>query len=240
MSQLWSVPSWSANAAKAENSWCVVTPRRSAPSTDCSTSTRRSGEAVPSRWTRSSLKARRTPRPTPLTAPQPNPRSRSGSMTLKDVKKDPENLTMVVTAEFNAPVERVWQLWADPRQLERWWGPPTYPATVVDHDLAPGGTVNYFMTGPEGDKSHGYWRVIAVDAPHSLEVQDGFADDAGAPNPDLPTTTMRVVLSEQGGVTQVVTTSTFPNREAMEQLVNMGMEDGLRAAMAQMDEIVSA
>ena len=100
--------------------------------------------------------------------------------------------------------------------------------------------MNYFMTGPEGDKSHGYWRVIAVDAPHSLEVQDGFADDTGAPNPDLPTTTMRVVLSEEGGVTQVVTTSTFPSREAMEQLVNMGMEDGLRAAMAQMDEIVVA
>ena len=134
----------------------------------------------------------------------------------------------------------MWQLWADPRQLERWWGPPTYPATVVDHDLVAGGTVNYFMTGPEGDKSHGYWRVIAVDAPHLLEVQDGFADDTGAPNPDLPTTTMRVVLSEEGGVTQVVTTSTFPSREAMEQLVNMGMEDGLRAAMAQMDEIVVA
>ena len=161
-------------------------------------------------------------------------------MTLKDVTKDPENLTMVVIAEFNAPVERVWQLWADPRQLERWWGPPTYPATVVDHDLVPGGTVNYFMTGPEGDKNHGYWRVIAVDAPHSLEVQDGFADDTGAPNPNLPTTTMRVVLSEEGGVTQVVTTSTFPSREAMEQLVNMGMEDGLRAAMAQMDAIVDA
>jgi uncharacterized protein YndB with AHSA1/START domain len=147
---------------------------------------------------------------------------------------------MVVTAEFNAPVERVWQLWADPRQLERWWGPPTYPATVVDHDLVPGGTVNYFMTGPEGDKSHGYWRVIAVDPPHSVEVQDGFADDTGAPNPELPTTTMRVVLSEEGGVTQVVTTSTFPSREAMEQLVSMGMEDGLRSAMAQMDEILTA
>jgi uncharacterized protein YndB with AHSA1/START domain len=100
--------------------------------------------------------------------------------------------------------------------------------------------VNYFMTGPEGDKSHGYWRVLAVDAPRSLEVQDGFADDTGSPNPELPTTTMRVALSEKGGVTQVVTTSTFPSREAMEQLVNMGMEDGLRAAMAQMDAILDA
>lgn len=161
-------------------------------------------------------------------------------MTVKDVKKDPATLTMVVTAEFDAPVERVWQLFADPRQLERWWGPPDYPATVVDHDLAPGGTVTYFMTGPEGDKYGGWWRILAVDAPHSLELQDGFADDTGAPNPDMPTTTMRVVLTEKGGVTQMVMTSTFPSLEAMEQLISMGVEEGLRAAMGQMDAILAA
>ena len=161
-------------------------------------------------------------------------------MAVKDVTKDPATLTLVVTAEFSAPVERVWQLWADPRQLERWWGPPTYPATVVDHDLVPGGTVNYFMTGPEGEKFHGWWRVLAVDAPHRLELEDGFADDSGVPNPDMPSVTMRVVLSGEGGVTQVVTTTTFPSLEAMQQLENMGMEEGLRASMAQMDEVLAA
>jgi uncharacterized protein YndB with AHSA1/START domain len=161
-------------------------------------------------------------------------------MTVKDVKKDAATLTMVVTAEFNAPIERVWQLWADPRQLERWWGPPTYPATFVDHNLVPGGTATYFMTGPEGDKPHGWWRVLAVDAPHSFEVEDGFADDTGAPNPDLPVTTMRVVLAEEDGVTRVVITSTFPSIEAMEQLISMGVDEGLREAMGQMDAILAA
>jgi uncharacterized protein YndB with AHSA1/START domain len=161
-------------------------------------------------------------------------------MTITDVKKDPATLTLVVTAEFDAPVERVWQLWADPRQLERWWGPPTYPATVVDHDLVPDGTVTYFMTGPEGDKHQGWWRILAVDPPRALEVLDGFADDTGAPNPDLPTTTMRVVLSEQDDVTQMVMTSTFPSLEAMEQMFEMGLEEGLRASMAQMDEVLAA
>lgn len=161
-------------------------------------------------------------------------------MTLRDVTRDPATLTMVVTAEFDAPVDRVWQLWADPRKLERWWGPPTYPATVVDHDLVPGGTVSYFMTGPEGEKFGGWWRILAVDPPHSLELEDGFADDTGRPNPDMPTTAMRTVLSEVGGVTRMVTTSTFPSREAMDQLVDMGMEEGLRASMGQMDEVLAA
>ena len=50
-------------------------------------------------------------------------------MTVTDVRKDPTALTMEIVSEFSAPIDRVWQLLADPRQLERWWGPPTHPAT---------------------------------------------------------------------------------------------------------------
>ena len=160
-------------------------------------------------------------------------------MTVKDVTKDPATLTMVVTAEFDVPVERVWQLYADPRQLERWWGPPGFPATVTEHDLTPGGTVRYVMTSPEGEQHGGWWRVLAVDPPRSLEVQDGFADDAGNPDPAMPTMVIRVELAEVGGVTQMVATSTFPSAEAMEQLVAMGMEEGLRASMGQMDDVLA-
>ncbi|MFP3881190.1 MAG: SRPBCC domain-containing protein [Actinomycetota bacterium] len=76
-------------------------------------------------------------------------------MTVTNTKKDPENLTFEITSEFDASVDRVWGLWEDPRQLEKWWGPPTYPATVVEHDLTPGGKVKYYMTGPEGDSHLG-------------------------------------------------------------------------------------
>ena len=57
-------------------------------------------------------------------------------MTVTAVRKDPAALTMTLTAEFDASPERVWELWADPRQLERWWGPPTYPATFTAHNRA--------------------------------------------------------------------------------------------------------
>ena len=69
-------------------------------------------------------------------------------MSVIRVEKDFDNLSLILVAEFDAPIERVWQLWADPRQLERWWGPPTHPATVEKHHLAAGGEVAYFMTGP--------------------------------------------------------------------------------------------
>ncbi len=160
-------------------------------------------------------------------------------MTVIGIDKDPQTRTMTVTARFDAPVDRVWQVWADPRQLERWWGPPTYPATVVDHDLTPGGRVTYYMTGPEGDKHQGWWRVVAVEAPRSLEVEDGFADDAGVPNPDLPTIAMRVTLDPDSGGTRMQMVSTFPTLEAMEQLTAMGMEEGLAAALGQIDDLLA-
>jgi uncharacterized protein YndB with AHSA1/START domain len=160
-------------------------------------------------------------------------------MTVSHVSKDPEALTMTVTAELDADVERAWQLWADPRQLERWWGPPTYPATVEDHDLRPGGRVTYFMTGPEGDTHRGWWEILAVEPPNRLELKDGFADDAGAPNEAMPTMQMVVTLTERDGGTVMAVETRFPSLEAMEQLLAMGMEEGLVAAAGQIDAILA-
>ena len=160
-------------------------------------------------------------------------------MTVTDITTDVEARTLVVTTRFDAPVKRVWQLWADPRQLERWWGPPTYPATFVAHDLRPGGAVSYFMTGPEGDRHHGWWTITAVDAPHRLELDDGFADQEGNPNPELPVTQMRVDIAADGDATQMVITSTYPSTEAMEQVLAMGMVEGITAALGQIEAILA-
>jgi uncharacterized protein YndB with AHSA1/START domain len=161
-------------------------------------------------------------------------------MTVTAVHKDTDALTMTVAAEFDAPAKRVWELWEDPRQLERWWGPPTYPATFVEHDLTPGGRTNYFMTGPEGDQPRGWWLVRTVDAPRHLEFEDGFADSAGAPDPSMPTTIIRVTLDEQsdGGTHMVIETS-FPSREVMEQMITMGMDEGMAAALGQADALLA-
>jgi uncharacterized protein YndB with AHSA1/START domain len=161
-------------------------------------------------------------------------------MTVTNVRKDPETLTMTVTVELDATVERCWQLWADPRQLERWWGPPTYPATVVDHDLGVGGRVTYFMTGPEGDKVYGWWEVLVAEPPRRLEIRDGFADDSGTPDDSMPAMTMVVTLTERdGGGTLMAIDTRFPSLEAMEQLMSMGMEEGIAAAVGQIDEILA-
>ena len=162
-------------------------------------------------------------------------------MTVTDVRKDPTALTMAIASEWDAPIDLVWQLWADPRKLERWWGPPTYPATVVCHELRPGGKVSYFMTSPEGKQHHGWWKVVAVDEPHRLEVEDGFAHSDGNPDDAMPTTQFTVTFAElPSGATRMLIETRFPSREAMDQMIAMGMEEGLAGAMGQIDAILAA
>jgi uncharacterized protein YndB with AHSA1/START domain len=159
---------------------------------------------------------------------------------VQNVEKDRDALTMTITAEYDAPVARCWELWSDPRQLERWWGPPTYPATFVDHDLTPGGFATYSMTGPDGDKAHGWWRVLTVDPPHSLEIEDGFGEEPGNAG-GLPLTRMRLTLAERaGGGTTMTIESKFESAEAMEKLVEMGMEEGIKEALGQIDAILAS
>jgi uncharacterized protein YndB with AHSA1/START domain len=161
-------------------------------------------------------------------------------MTVTAVRKDPQTLTMTLEAEFPASPERVWQLWADPRQLERWWGPPTYPATFTRHALVPGSRVEYHMTGPEGDQPRGYWDVLEVEAPHRLVFRDGFANADGTPNTDLPAFTGRVrIEAVDAGRTRMSIESVFPSTEALEQVLAMGMEEGLTLAVGQIDAILA-
>jgi uncharacterized protein YndB with AHSA1/START domain len=161
-------------------------------------------------------------------------------MTVTAVRKDTRSATMTLEAEFDASPERVWQLWADPRQLERWWGPPTYPATVDAHELRPGGHVEYYMTGPEGDRPRGFWDVDEAEPPHRLVFRHGCANEDGTPNAGIPITTKRVTIQGIGsGRTRMSIEHELPSVEAMEQLAAMGTLEGWRQAVGQIDAVLA-
>ena len=159
-------------------------------------------------------------------------------MSTVGITKDLASATLVVTSVFTASPDRVWRLWADPRQLERWWGPDPYPATVVDHELRAGGHVSYYMTGPEGDQHKGYWDIVEVEPPRRLVFQDGFADDTGEPNEDLPVSRSEVTIEAvDDAQTRMTITSRYDTTDALEQVLAMGMEEGIRAAVGQIDAL---
>jgi uncharacterized protein YndB with AHSA1/START domain len=160
-------------------------------------------------------------------------------VSIVSVQKDYDALSLVVVAEFDAPIERVWELWADPRQLERWWGPPGHPATFERHELTAGGGAGYFIAGPGGEASRGWWRVTAVDPPRSLDFVDGWAHRDGTPNAEAPTTAAQVRLSERDGGTRMELRFAFASREHMDQLRRLGAFELFEQSIGQMDALLA-
>ena len=155
------------------------------------------------------------------------------------VDKDLENRTLTVVAEFDHPIEKVWDLYADPRKMERWWGPPTYPATVVRHEFAPGGVVHYFMTSPEGEEFHGRWDVQQVEEPLRFTAIDRFATSDGEPDPTLPVTEMTYTFHPTDRGTRMVCVSSYASLEDLQKVLEMGMEEGLTGSMGQMETVLA-
>ncbi|MDO5495634.1 MAG: SRPBCC domain-containing protein [bacterium] len=161
-------------------------------------------------------------------------------MPVTEFIPDTESLTITVKAEYHAPIERVWQVYSDPRQMERVWGPPSHPATIVEHELAPGGRVHYYMTSPEGERFYGWWSIVAVNEPVEFAFDDGFApDDSFEPQEGMPVSRNVYRFEEMGGGTRVTAVSSYDSEEALRTVLEMGVEEGTREAMGQIDELLA-
>lgn len=160
-------------------------------------------------------------------------------MPVTSVTSDPEALTLTLVGEYPVAVERLWEAFSDPRQLERFWGPPEWPATFTRHDMVEGGRSNYTMTGPDGATSSGYWIYTAIEPGRRVEVIDGFAGADGEPNDEMPSMTMCMEFASTATGSRYTITTTFPDLASMEQLAEMGMVEGATSSMAQMDAVLA-
>ncbi len=160
-------------------------------------------------------------------------------MPITDVISNAQDLTLTVIADYPVPVTRLWDAYADPRQLERFWGPPQWPATFTRHDMAVGGASQYHMTGPDGTQAPGWFRFLVVEPYARFEVEDGFADVDGVPSTAMPTMRIAFTFAPTAAGSRCTTVTTFASVESMEQLAAMGMMEGMRAAMSQIDAVLA-
>lgn len=160
-------------------------------------------------------------------------------MPITNVASDAETLSLTITGEYQVSVDRLWQAWRDPRQLEKFWGPPTWPATFTRHDMVEGGRSEYFMTGPNGERSAGYWIFENVDEGRSFSIIDGFANEDGSPNDDLPGTRTEFRFEATDTGSRYTATTKFSDLESMEKLLEMGMVEGATQAAGQIDQILA-
>ncbi|WOQ69739.1 SRPBCC family protein [Microbacterium limosum] len=160
-------------------------------------------------------------------------------MPVTDVTTDPEALTMTLTAEFAAPPERVWRAFTQPRELERFWGPPGWPATFTEFDLSVGGRAAYYMTSPRGERAPGAWEFLAIEEPHRFEVLDSFTDEHGDPVEGMPSMRTTYEFTAVDAGTRMTNVTYFTSGEALEQVVAMGAVEGSTMAINQLDRVLA-
>jgi uncharacterized protein YndB with AHSA1/START domain len=161
-------------------------------------------------------------------------------MTVVSSHRDTERFTVSITSEFAAPPSRVWQVWQHADQLSRWWGPPTWPATFTRHDLSVGGRSHYYMTGPDGEHAYGAWEVTALEPPRRLAFVDAFADADGRFLDDPAPLHIDVLIEDGGPGSRMTVTTRFDSLEHLEQVADMGMEEGMTQALGQIDALLAS
>lgn len=156
------------------------------------------------------------------------------TMPLTSITSDAATLSLTVVADYSVSQQRLWDAFTDPRQLERFWGPPFAPSTFTHHDFRVGGRAEYFLALPDGKKWSGSWKFTAVNPISSFEAIDGEdnAEDENMPGG------MKFAFATTPTGSRVTIVTQFSSVEAMEQTIP-GMEQGLRAALPQLDALLA-
>jgi uncharacterized protein YndB with AHSA1/START domain len=156
-------------------------------------------------------------------------------MPLTSITNDAVKLTLTVVGDYPVSQQRLWDAFADPRQLERFWGPTFAPATFTHYDFKVGGRAEYFLSLPEGKKWSGSWKFIAVNSINAFEARDG---EDNAEDENMPAG-MKFTFETTPTGSRVNIVTQFSSVESMEQ-TSPGMEEGLRAAIPQLDVVLAA
>ncbi|HUC34668.1 MAG TPA: SRPBCC family protein [Gaiellaceae bacterium] len=157
--------------------------------------------------------------------------SQSASVTL------PTDNQILITREFNAPKELVYEAWTTPELVKRWWSAKRGEATVAEIDLRVGGRWRYAMVTDDGMEVafHGEYReVVPNERIVSTEVYEGIPD--GEANATLNTAT----FEEEDGRTTLTILIEASSKDARDAIVASGMEDGLQDALDLLEAVADS
>ena len=119
-------------------------------------------------------------------------------------------------------------------------GPPTFPATFPRHDFYVRGESRYFMSGPAGETSRGWWRIDAIDQPHWLDFANGLAGDDGEAVAGIDSMSGCVTFEATGkGTWMTATVTRFIDASQMPTMLDMDMRDEMTQTIGPVDALLA-
>jgi uncharacterized glyoxalase superfamily protein PhnB/uncharacterized protein YndB with AHSA1/START domain len=151
-----------------------------------------------------------------------------------------EKNTIHVEREFAAGLDLIWDAWTKPELLDQWWAPEPYKTVTKVMDFREGGHWLFYMLSPTDEK---FWSRVdfqKIEVKISYSGMDGFCDERGTLNPELPRSKWTNVFREDTGTTTVNITIQYEKLEDLEQIIAMGFKEGLTMTLANLDQYIEA
>jgi uncharacterized protein YndB with AHSA1/START domain len=140
------------------------------------------------------------------------------------------------TRTLDAPVDRVFKAWTDPKQLAQWWGPEGFTNPTCEIEPRLDGRLYIVMRGPDGADYPMSGRITEIRPPSRLAFTNIAEDKNGTPHLEGFTA---VSLTEQDGKTLLhVQTGAVTLTEQGAGMLD-GMEQGWSQTLGRLEKFLS-
>ena len=150
-----------------------------------------------------------------------------------------QDKTIRITRDFKAPVDKVWKAFTEKEILDKWWGPSPWRAETKTMDFREGGHWIYAMVGPENEKHWARMNYISIDPQKSYDLEDGFSDENGVMNKELPVSKGKSTFTSTADGTRVEMSIVYPTEADVQKIVEMGFEEGISICLEQLDQLLN-
>ena len=142
----------------------------------------------------------------------------------------------IITREFDAPRELVFEAWTDPKHLAQWWGPKGFTNPVCEWDTRPGGKIYDVMRAPNGVDYPMGGEFREVIAPERLVFSCGALDEKGKLLFEFLHT---VTFVERNGKTKLTIQSRVTKTTAEANQYIGGYEMGMTLSLERLAELLT-
>ena len=151
---------------------------------------------------------------------------------------DQDRLTITVIREFAGPHQLVWDCHTKSELLDMWFAPKPLVTQTKHMDFRVGGYWHYAMITPDNQK---FWNRLDYKTINPIDgytAQDGFCDETGAVNPEMPGSNWDVAFEDEHPRTLVTTIVRYASSDSFQAAINMGLKDGMASTLERLDELL--
>lgn len=148
-----------------------------------------------------------------------------------------ETKTVVVTAEFDAEHDLVWDAYTKPELLDQWWAPKPWASRTKAMEFREGGRRFYAMVSPEGMEKWSVQKYTSITPKTNFKLFNAFADENE--NPELPGSDWDLTFTEQDGRTTVTVSIYNESLERLEAMIAMGFKEGFTMTLGQLKDLLA-